>query len=189
MKHLKSFILRFMLCFLLCGSLTIAKPYIFVEATSLNIKQTVWVNGSNVNVRAEPNTKSKSLGKVNTGTELGLYEERSDGWSCVNYDGSTAYIKSDFLSDEKVLPAVPKETTKKTNSGSKKSSKKSSTELSDTTSSVAASPSAEVGETVYITSSGKCYHKKSTCSNMKNPMATTLESAVASGRKACSKCY
>ena len=58
---------------------------------------TVVVNATNVNVRSQPNTKSKSYGKVSKGTTLLRTEERADGWSCVDYSGTSAYIKTDLL--------------------------------------------------------------------------------------------
>lgn len=61
------------------------------------LADTVVVNATNVNVRSQPNTKSESYGKVSKGTTLQRTEERSDGWSCVEYAGKTAYIKSDLL--------------------------------------------------------------------------------------------
>ena len=60
--------------------------------------ETVFVNGSNVNVRSQPDTQSSSLGKLQKGTELQRIEKRSDGWSSVDYKGKTAYIRSDLLS-------------------------------------------------------------------------------------------
>ena len=57
----------------------------------------VVVNATNVNVRSQPNTKSKSYGKVSKGTVLTRLEARSDGWSSIDYAGTTAYIKTDLL--------------------------------------------------------------------------------------------
>ena len=42
--------------------------------------------------------------------------------------------------------------------------------------------------TVYVTASGSKYHASSSCSNMKNPIAKTLNEAKAAGYAACSKC-
>lgn len=57
----------------------------------------VVVNATNVNVRSQPNTKSKSYGKVSKGTVFTRLEARSDGWSSIDYAGTTAYIKTDLL--------------------------------------------------------------------------------------------
>ncbi len=42
---------------------------------------------------------------------------------------------------------------------------------------------------VWISSTGKKYHKKSTCSNMKGPYQVSLKRAIAMGRGPCKKCY
>ena len=43
--------------------------------------------------------------------------------------------------------------------------------------------------TVQTVSTGKKYHSKSTCSNMKDPEKVTLSEAKAEGFTACKKCY
>lgn len=43
-------------------------------------------------------------------------------------------------------------------------------------------------DTVYRTEKGKCYHRNSSCSNMKNPIKTTVEQAEKDGLRACKKC-
>lgn len=42
---------------------------------------------------------------------------------------------------------------------------------------------------VWISSSGKKYHRSSGCSNMKNPWQVSLEQAKSMGKEACKKCY
>ncbi len=42
---------------------------------------------------------------------------------------------------------------------------------------------------VWIVSTGKKYHKKPVCSNMKEPYQVSLDEAAAMGRDACKKCY
>lgn len=41
---------------------------------------------------------------------------------------------------------------------------------------------------VYIPRTGKCYHKKSKCSNMRKPSKVTLKYAKSHGYRACKKC-
>ncbi len=181
MKLLHQVICRFLLIFLSLVGLTIFCFGNNAFAETLTVKGSIWVNGDNVNVREQPTTKSKSLGKVNTGTELGLYENRSDGWSCIDYNDTVAYIRSDFLSETQVIAAVSVPKSTKANSENVKSSPESAT--SDSTNDTV------VGVTVYISKTGKCYHSKSTCSNMKNPSAVSIEKAISMGREPCSKCY
>lgn len=49
--------------------------------------------------------------------------------------------------------------------------------------------STPVGDTVWISGSGKKYHSNASCSGMKNPTKVSLSDAQAAGRTACSKCY
>lgn len=42
---------------------------------------------------------------------------------------------------------------------------------------------------VWISKSGKKYHRSSSCSNMKNPSQVTIEKAQSLGYTPCSKCY
>lgn len=42
---------------------------------------------------------------------------------------------------------------------------------------------------VWISGSGKCYHSKQSCSNMRDPWQVPLSKAQSMHRKACSKCY
>lgn len=62
-------------------------------------KSTVYVT-EKVNVRAEANEGAESVGQVEFATELTRYSDK-DGWSKVDYNGTKAYIKSEFLSSEK----------------------------------------------------------------------------------------
>ena len=41
---------------------------------------------------------------------------------------------------------------------------------------------------VWVPRSGSKYHKKSTCSNMKNPIQVTIDAAIECGFTPCSKC-
>lgn len=47
---------------------------------------------------------------------------------------------------------------------------------------------AKKDDTVWITKSGKKYHRKSNCGNMKNPTKTTIDKAEKKGLKPCKKC-
>lgn len=89
-------------------SLTISFAYEIHDAIPVFAADTVVVNGTNVNVRSQPNTKSKSLGKVSKGTTLQRVEERTDGWSSIEYNGTTAYIRSDLLISASAASTVGK---------------------------------------------------------------------------------
>ncbi|MBR1390255.1 MAG: SH3 domain-containing protein [Lachnospiraceae bacterium] len=61
-------------------------------------RETVYAT-ANVNVRKEPSADSEALGKVRKGAELTRVAVTEDGWSQVEYEGSLAYIKSEYLSE------------------------------------------------------------------------------------------
>ena len=44
-------------------------------------------------------------------------------------------------------------------------------------------------ETVWLSRTGETYHCDPNCGNMKNPIKSTLDEAIASGREPCKKCY
>lgn len=50
-----------------------------------------------VNVRASDSEDADRVGRVEAGTVLECYEQRTNGWSQVVYEGEIAYIKSDYL--------------------------------------------------------------------------------------------
>ncbi len=77
-----------------------------VEKSSKNTKdnktektETVYTTDK-VNVRKSASQNSASLGQVAKGTKLTRYSQK-DGWSQIDYNGSKAWIRSDFLTDKK----------------------------------------------------------------------------------------
>ena len=46
-----------------------------------------------------------------------------------------------------------------------------------------------IAATVWHSRTGSKYHSNPSCSNMKNPIESTLDQAIAQGRDACSKCW
>lgn len=54
---------------------------------------------------------------------------------------------------------------------------------------ITASHAEQVADMVWIPQSGKKYHSKSNCSNMKNPAQVTLEEAIHQGYDPCKRCY
>ena len=50
-----------------------------------------------VNIRASASTDSESLGKAQIGDTYKRYEEMENGWSKIDFNGTEAYIKSDYL--------------------------------------------------------------------------------------------
>ena len=44
-------------------------------------------------------------------------------------------------------------------------------------------------EMVWLSRTGKCYHSKRTCSNMKDPIQVPLSEVLRKNKTACTKCY
>ncbi|MCR5301323.1 MAG: SH3 domain-containing protein [Lachnospiraceae bacterium] len=51
----------------------------------------------NVNIRASASTEAESIGKTKTGDVYTRYEKMENGWSKIDYNGTEAYIKSEYL--------------------------------------------------------------------------------------------
>lgn len=68
-----------------------------------------------VNIRSSDSETADKLGKAAVGDEFTLLEEKGNGWSKIEYDGGTAYIKSEYLepseTTETVLAEEEEETT------------------------------------------------------------------------------
>lgn len=105
------------------------------KADSAEKKTDTVVAKEKVNVRAKASTDARSLGKVNGGTELKRYKEKN-GWSKVDYNGTKAWIKSEFLTvkaeDEKKDEETAKEDSKKKTTTKKDDSKSESKEKEET---------------------------------------------------------
>ena len=50
-----------------------------------------------VNVRSSDSEQADKLGKVSGGTKLQVLEQRTNGWTKVDYEGKEGYIKTEFL--------------------------------------------------------------------------------------------
>ncbi|MCR5419915.1 MAG: SH3 domain-containing protein [Lachnospiraceae bacterium] len=62
------------------------------EANAVTVKAT-----DVVNIRSSASTDSDSLGKAQIGDTYKRYEEMENGWSKIDFNGTEAYIKSDYL--------------------------------------------------------------------------------------------
>ena len=58
-----------------------------------------------VNVRASDSENGEKLGKLQQGEKVTRYQEQENGWSRVSYNGSEAYVKSEFLKVDEAAPA------------------------------------------------------------------------------------
>lgn len=68
--------------------------------------ETLYVTGSNVNVRRVPATTGEIAGTLNKGASLHC-TGRKDDWSRVEYNGEICFVSSQFLSAEKPEETKP----------------------------------------------------------------------------------
>ncbi len=66
-------------------------PFVVPEAARVGT-----VNATALNIRARPNTNSAVLRTVPNGTQLDILGS-ADGWYTVNYDGTTGYVSSQYV--------------------------------------------------------------------------------------------
>ncbi|MCR5790010.1 MAG: SH3 domain-containing protein [Lachnospiraceae bacterium] len=64
----------------------------------------VRATSAGVNIRSSPSQDSTSLGKTTDGQTFTRYEAMENGWSKIDYNGSEAYIKSDYLQEVQSAP-------------------------------------------------------------------------------------
>ncbi len=64
-----------------------------------------------VNIRTSDSETADKLGKAAVGDEFELLEEKGNGWSKIKYDGSEAYIKSEYLEPSETMAASDVEQT------------------------------------------------------------------------------
>ncbi len=57
-----------------------------------------------VNIRSSPSTEASILGKTESGQTFTRYEAMENGWSKVDYNGTEAYISSEFLETVNTAP-------------------------------------------------------------------------------------
>ena len=77
------------------------------EETPAATSETVYAT-SKVNVREQPNETANILGEVEASTQLTRTGTTEDGWSMIDYNGTTAYVKSDYLTTDpnSIAPTV-----------------------------------------------------------------------------------
>lgn len=59
-----------------------------------------------IRIREGRSTDSKVLGLLATGTTVKVYENYSDGWSKIEYNGQTGYCKTEYLKDTTGVPTA-----------------------------------------------------------------------------------
>ena len=122
----------------------------------------VMYSKSSLNIRAAASADAEKLGTFSAGDSVTVISSEN-GWSKIDYNGTEAYVASDYLSDTQPT-AAPAATQ-------------------------APSSSDQQETMVWVSDSGKKYHSKSSCSNMSNPHQISLSDAQAQGYTPCKKCH
>ena len=126
----------------------------------------------------------------------GTYEDTSYNTNTSIKETKKEDIKDETVTNPKEENKVEKDETKT----EKEDNKKTETQKENTQTIIPETPKAPtvtvpkqeetVGNLVWVpTHGGKKYHRKSSCSNMKNPMQVTKETAEANGFGPCGRCY
>ncbi len=63
-----------------------------------------------VNIRSSDSETADKLGKAAVGDEFKLLEKKGNGWSKIEYEGSEAYIKTEFLEDVETMEVAADDT-------------------------------------------------------------------------------
>ncbi len=75
------------------------------STTVSEVVQTVRAT-TTVNIRSSDSETADKLGKAAEGDEFTLIEKRGNGWSEISYNGSSAFIKSEYLEDASTQAVV-----------------------------------------------------------------------------------
>ena len=131
--------------------------------------------------------------KAEKTTVLAKIDSSQEELSTLNKDIGDLKEKINQLNDEKQKQEEANSISQSysNNSSKKSTSNNSSNAKSDSYNSDNPQPSKPVGEMVYITATGKKYHRKNKCGNT-NPSRTSyipLSEAESMGYSPCSKCY
>lgn len=130
--------------------------------TEAPVETKVMYSKSSLNIRAAASADAEKLGTFSAGDSVTVISSEN-GWSKIDYNGTEAYVASDYLSDTQPT-AAPAATQ-------------------------APSSSDQQETMVWVSGSGKKYHSNSSCSNMSNPHQISLSDAQAQGYTPCKKCY
>ena len=140
---------------------------IVAEAASV----TNYVAKTGLNVREQASAKSAKIGALSKGDTVQVYSI-SNGWAEIEYDGSTAYVASKYLS--KPGSASAASTAKKSISSAKEGTSSGSGD-----------------SMVWLSATGSKYHSRNDCGRMNPSKARQVKrsEAIAEGYEACKKCW
>lgn len=157
-----------------------------LEYTFISFDKTMYAKQS-VNVRDLPSTEGNKLGGLDIAQKVTVTGQCNEtSWYRIEYDGREAFVSDKYLVGEKPVSEAetPAQTTTDNNSIANNSNKNNGASVTV--------PEKEEsgGSLVWVpTNGGTKYHNKSSCSNMKNPMQVSVETAVANGYTPCKRCH
>ena len=143
----------------------------------------VLVLGSSITAFAQP----KTMADGNIFDAEFYAETYEDVKEAIGEDEEALY--QHYLEHGKKEGRLPYDEADVSKSNTTKSKSKAAQGQKSTSAKVEASKDNASGQMVWIPRTGAKYHKKSTCSNMKNPSQVTIEEAKDDGFTACKKCY
>lgn len=128
-----------------------------------------------VNVRSAETTESEVLGQIEYGAHAEVISVSGE-WAKILFCDQPAYVAAAYLVEGSSLPQqeVVQQPVEE------------SVVVSQTEEPVQQQASEAM---VWIPNSGKKYHSRKGCSNMKNPTQVTIDQAISMGYEPCKKCY
>lgn len=159
--------------------------------TYIDLNQTMYAKES-VNIRNLPNIDGENIGCLSFGEEVivtGQCNETS--WYRIDYEGDIAFVSNQYLVSENPIIEITTTQTVTNNSINTENISISSENNQNNEKSVTIPEKEEnIGNLVWIpVNGGTKYHNKSSCSNMKNPIQVSVETAIENGYEPCKKCF
>ena len=184
--------------FLICAALLMLPlPFMSAILSRLNIKTSIAVILSIILLFVGALTSPVEPEDADSnGAEQTTTERRPSGTTSGN--NTTKPNTTTPVTTTKPETTTPEETTKPETTTPEKTTEpqttapettKKPTTTPNTTTKPSTTTKDDEVEMVWVSSSGKKYHSKSTCSNMSSPRQISLESAIKQGYTACKKCH
>jgi len=155
---------------------------------------TRYVNATSLTLRTRPDAAAAATALIAGASRVHLVQERADGWSQVQVDQHTGYVRSDYLVEEQNLVTADVDWASVEAAGGSAYSS-TSQPPHPTPASHKPSPKIATGPKVYICGNGRTqvYHSSEDCAAMRRCTYQTIlmsqREAQAAGLRGCMKCY
>ena len=142
-----------------------------------------------LNVREQPNTNCTVLGQLAPGEAAEVITE-SDGWARILYNGSVAYVASEYLTENAVSQSAL-DASAQTVQTSQAVQTPAVQTPAVTQAPETQAPAQPVGQMVWLSATGSKYHRINNCGNMNpaNARQVTESDAISQGYGKCKKCW